>query len=652
TLNIMTLGGIALGVGMLVDNAVVVIENIYRHLEAGMSRNDAAKKGASEVGMAITASTMTTVAVFLPILFATGLAGQLAKGLAVTIIFALLSSLLIAITIVPMLASVIFKRSRQNGDAAWLEGIKNWYVSALSSSLNHPWRVVLGILLILTVTLIIGGTKVGREFMPKSDSPMLMMTMEMPIGTPLEESRALANQVRDMLMSDEAVMTVGTMVGRNEQDQNTEAANVSGPHFTQFFVRLKDSKERKITSMELTDEIRNRMPKSDSIKFNFTHMGMQMGMGSQKPVNIKVFGKDFGVIKIICERIVKGIESIEGLKDIEISLSRGRPEFHFKINRDKAIRFGLTAFQVENAIQAATLGQVATRFRSSGEEIDVRVRLAKESRSSIDKLKQIPIRLPSGGIIPLEQICDFKEDLGPIVIKRDNQYRLATVDANTSERDLNSIVKDIKDRIHGMSKTLPSGYFIEFGGEFEDMMDAFKTLLLALAIAVLLVFMVMAAQFESLVHPLVIMFCMPLAIIGAVWAFLITGTTLSVVTFIGVIILAGIVVNNGIVLIDYVNQLRQDGVPVREAVIQGGKTRLRPILITAGTTILGMVPMAFSKSEGAELSSPMALTVIGGLVSATFLTLFFIPVVYIWADRISVRIRGLFKRSVQGRVEG
>jgi HAE1 family hydrophobic/amphiphilic exporter-1 len=647
TLNLMTLGGIALGVGMLVDNAVVVIENIYRHLEMGKTRSEAAKAGASEVGMAITASTGTTVAVFLPILFATGLAGQLAKPLAVTIIFALLSSLFIAITIVPMLASVIFKRRSGQKAESWLEPLIHLYSALLARALNHPWRVVLGIVGLIIFTALMGKTIVGAEFMPKSDSPMMLMKMDMPIGTPLEESKAMAAQIRDTLMKYDEIMTIGGMVGRNEQDQGQDAAAITGPHQGQFFMRLKDRKDRKMSSMELTDEIRSRLPKSDSIKFNFTDMHMG-GMSSGKPVSIKVFGKDFEVINDICKRIVASIENVEGLRDIEISLSKGRPELHFKIVRDKAIRYGLTAFQVENAIQASTLGQVATRFRTGGEEIDVRVRLAGDSRNSIDELRKIPIKTPTGSLIPLEQICDFTEDIGPTIISRDNQYRLATVDANTADRDLNSIVKDVKEKISGINRTLPSGYFVEFGGEFEDMKDAFITLTQALLVAILLVFMVMAAQFESLTHPFVIMFTMPLAVVGAVWAFIVTGTTLSIVTFIGVIILSGIVVNNGIVLVDYVNQLRRRGYAMRDALIEGGKTRLRPILITAGTTIFGMLPMALSRSEGSEMRGPMALTVIGGLVTATFLTLFLIPIFYVWMDKISARIKIVFKHSIQG----
>ncbi|MEW6041201.1 MAG: efflux RND transporter permease subunit, partial [Elusimicrobiota bacterium] len=452
------------------------------------------------------------------------------------------------------------------------------------------------------------------------------------------------------LISYKEVLTIGTFVGRHEQDQGEEAASISGPHQAQFFLRLRDGAERSRTSIELSDEFRARFPKSDSIKFNFIDMGGMhgsMNMFGSKPVNIKVYGKDFVIIREICERIRDNIMEVKGLKDLEISLAKGRPEYHFYINRDKAIRYGLTAYQIENAIQTATLGQVATRYRSGGEEIDVRVILNNEFRNSLDEIKKIPVHIPAGNVLPLEQVCDLTNEQGPIIINRDNQYRLATVQGNITERDLNSIVKDVKSRISGISKTLPSGYFVEFGGEFEDMIESFKTLFKALAIAVLLVFMVMAAQFESLLHPFIVMFTMPLAVIGVVLGMLITGTTLSVVTLISVIILSGIVVNNGIVMIDYVNQLRKQGMSIREALIQGARTRLRPILVTAGTTIVGTIPMALSTGEGAEIRSPLAIALIGGLATSTLLTLFVLPIVYLWMDKISLKIKNTFKRRIQ-----
>ncbi len=641
TLNLMTMGGLALGVGMLVDNAVVVIENIYRYIEQGMAPNQAAKKGASEVGMAITSSTMTTIVVFLPILFAGGLASQLARGLALTIMFSLAASLLIALTIVPMLASVIFVKRGQEDTTPWFNPVREVYSRVIKYALDHPWKIYLSTALIVIITVFIGVKFVGAVFMPKHDTNMVFLQMDVPIGTPMEETLRTGVDIKKLIEGYKDVRTVAISVGRDENDRGPDSG-ISGTHQAQFFVRLKEAAEREYTSMELSDRIRSRLPKLKGTRFHFIDMGLEQGQQA-KPVQIKVFGKDFAVLKSICDVIYKKIQDVPGLKDLDTSLSKGRPEIHFKVNHDKAMRYGLTSYQIEKAIQVATLGQVATRFHVGGEEINVRVRLDKQFRSSLEELRRIPIKTPMGGIVPLENIVDFDDDIGPVVINRDNQYRLATVGANTHDRDMSSIVEDVKARIGGINKNLPSGYFIEFGGEFEKMKDAFSDLLLALLLAILLVFMIMAAQFESLTHPFTIMSTLPLALVGVVWMFLTTGTPLSVVTFVGVIILSGVVVNNGIVMIDYINQRRRAGESINDAICKAATIRLRPIIITAGTTILGMLPMAVDTGEGAAMRAPMALTVIGGLLVASMLTLIVLPLVYRSFSNMGLKIKNRFK---------
>ncbi|MCD6335136.1 MAG: efflux RND transporter permease subunit, partial [Candidatus Latescibacteria bacterium] len=668
TLNLMTLAGLALGVGMLVDNAVVVIENIFRHLEEGADRITAAKEGAREVAMAITASTLTTMTVFLPMIFATGIAGKLSRGLALTISFALLASLFVALTLVPMLASVIFKRQRSDpgqanqkrfgeGDSSRMtlfEGIKERYQRVLRWSLSHR-KTVLGVtaaLFLISLGLI---PIVGTEFMPSSDQPFIMLNVEMPVGTSLEETNRLVGKIEDILIAEEGVLTVGAFGGLSESSKMDVAFGSvdAGINVGQLSARLVDKKLRKRSDVEIMDAVRSKLPEVEGVKFEFKDMSKQMmGGGAAAPVDIKVFGKDLATLREISEKIVRRIEGIEGLRDLDTSLRAGKPELRIRIDHEKAGRVGLSVGQVAGTIQTAMQGKVAGQLRSKGDEFDIRVRFREGDRTAIEDIENLTVRSPLGFQIPLKQVAHLEYGEGPVKLDREDQSRLVSVTANVFGRDLGSIMTDVKNAVAPMAKGFPSGYFVEFGGEYEQMRETFVALGAALLLAVLLVYMVMAASFESFAQPLVIMTTLPLAWIGVGLMLLIAGKTISLVSFLGLIMLAGIVVNNGIVLIDYTNQLRKRGVEQHEALIQAGATRLRPILITSGTTILGMIPMALSTSEGAEMRSPIALTVIGGLLTATVLTLVIIPVVYSIVDRISYRTSKRAMEMLHGEGEG
>ena len=676
TLNLMTLAGLALGVGMLVDNAVVVIENIFRHLEEGADRITAAKEGAREVAMAITASTLTTMTVFLPMIFATGIAGKLSRGLALTISFALLASLFVALTLVPMLASVIFKRQRPalsgvegtdpgqanqkrfgEGDSSRMtlfEGIKERYQRVLRWSLSHR-KTVLGVtaaLFLISLGLI---PIVGTEFMPSSDQPFIMLNVEMPVGTSLEETNRLVGKIEDILIAEEGVLTVGAFGGLSESSKMDVAFGSvdAGINVGQLSARLVDKKLRKRSDVEIMDAVRSKLPEVEGVKFKFMDMSKQMmGGGAAAPVDIKVFGKDLATLREISEKIVRRIEGIEGLRDLDTSLRAGKPELRIRIDHEKAGRVGLSVGQVAGTIQTAMQGKVAGQLRSKGDEFDIRVRFREGDRTAIEDIENLTVRSPLGFQIPLKQVAHLEYGEGPVKLDREDQSRLVSVTANVFGRDLGSIMTDVKNAVAPMAKGFPSGYFVEFGGDYEQMMETFVALGAALLLAVLLVYMVMAASFESFAQPLVIMTTLPLAWIGVGLMLLIAGKTISLVSFLGLIMLAGIVVNNGIVLIDYTNQLRKRGVEQHEALIQAGATRLRPILITSGTTILGMIPMALSTSEGAEMRSPIALTVIGGLLTATVLTLVIIPVVYSIVDRISYRTSKRAMEMLHGEGEG
>ena len=644
TLNLMTLGGLALGVGMLVDNAVVVIENIYRHLEHGTHRKDAARRGASEVALAISASTLTTVVVFLPILFSQGLAAQLFRGVALTIIFSLLASLFVALTIVPMLASVFFKERRTKETAAWFAPIRRWYTDRLRAALDHHVLTTLTVAVVLVLSLAAGATFLGKEFMPEADGGRFVLKVQLPVGTTLEETSRLTARIREEMVKMPEVITVGEIIGRSETERGGDQAAITGPHEAQIFVRLTDADTRERDDQQIQEAVRSRLPKLENTRYTFMNMGMMSG--DEKPINVRVYGKDLGTLRSIADRVAEIMGSVEGLRDIESSFAKGRPEYHFVLNRRKALRLGLMPAQVQQAIETANLGRIATRLRTGEDEIDVRVIVDERFREDLDRIGSIPLRAAGGASVPLRQVVEIRRREGPLVIRRDNKLRVGVVDANLVERDLASAVEEIKEKIGRIRGSLPSGYSVSFKGQFEDMQETFRDLGLALAIAVLLVYMVMASLFESLTHPFVVLTTFPLSIIGVVWILLATGKTFSVVAFIGVIILCGIVVNNGIVMIDFVNHLRREGLSVKDALVRAGETRVRPVLITAGTTIMGMLPMALSRSEGSELRAPMSLTVIGGLLSATVLTLVVVPIAYFYIDRIGEWFKGGIKRIV------
>jgi HAE1 family hydrophobic/amphiphilic exporter-1 len=378
-------------------------------------------------------------------------------------------------------------------------------------------------------------------------------------------------------------------------------------------------------------------PDIEGATYNFMAVGMteQSTGADQAPVAIRLFGKDLGVLKTLGHEMMELVKDVEGLRDIEISMREGKPEVKIFPDQLKARQVGLTKAQIGSAIEAASLGKVATQYRSGGEEVDIRVRLSEADRDTIEEIKNLTIPTPQGVRVPLHQIADIVIGEGPISIDRERQARKVTVTANTHKRSIGKIVTDIKERLKEFEAKLPSGYSVDYGGSYRDMMESFKDLLFALVIAVLLVYMVMAAQFESLSQPFIVMFTVPLGLIGVVVGLYVFRMTLSVPAFMGFIILSGIVVNNAIVMIDYINQLRSTGMDRLEAIIEGASVRMRPILITSLTTILGILPMGLSRSEGAELRNPLGVTIAFGLFFAMGLTLFVIPLIYTTIDNLS-----------------
>lgn len=647
TLNIMTLGGLALAVGMLVDDAIVVIENTFRHLhEEGKDRIMAAMRGAEEVAMAITASTLTTIVVFLPMVLSTGIAGRLSRPLAVTVTLALLASLFVSLTIVPVLASLLFRKRKAAADgkpaaadadlfARHFGRTRRIYARGLGWSLTHRKTVIVAAAATFLASLAVVPL-LGTEFMPKQDIPVMMMNVMMPVGTDLQETDRVVRRIENVVLSQPETRFAISFIGlaRERKIDVAWGSGTADVNEAQVFIRLVEKGER-VRSMELImDDIRRQIPQIRGAQIEFFDMGqLFLGQtGENSPILVKAFGKDLDKLKAITDQVAVRMKDVDGLRDIDTTLKIGKPELQVVVDREKASQMGLTVGQVAETIKAAMLGVVPTKYRSEGDEYDIRVRFREFDRRSVEDVRNIRIVSPAGQFIPLYQIAAIVQKLGPVKITRENQDRKVTVKANTFGRDTGSIVADIKKAAAGIR--MPEGYFVEYGGTYKDMQEAFESLAFALAIAIVLIYMVMAASFESLGHPFVIMLTVPISFIGVALGLLFFGKTLSVPAFMGFIMLCGVVVRNGIVMIDYINRLRRRGVPAFEAIIQGAVIRLRPILITSLTSILGALPMALSRTQGSEMRSPMAIALAFGLLFATLLTIFVVPVVYSLFDRI------------------
>lgn len=634
-LNMMTLGGLALGVGMLVDNAIVVLENIFRFRDEGYGLREAAVEGSTEVGTAIFASTLTTIVVFLPVVFMGGMTAQFFRELSLTVTFSLLVSLFVAQTLIPLLSSRFLhvKKRKPEGtaDHAVSKDRLGWYKKCLAWSLEHRKTVVWSVVFMMVISLVMV-FRLGAEFIPNMDQGMITIQIRMPKGTVLPETERVVQQVEEVVFAMSEVEMVATTVGGGGLSMSGGGMGYSSASSDQasLTIQLVDKKERRRSADQVAEALRTEIGQIPGAEIQVQSASMSFSGG--KPINIKLKGPDFDRLGAIADDLVRLIQSVEGTREVESSLDEGRPELQVRIDRERASVVGLNAYTIASYLRTAIAGSTATTFKVDGEEYDVVVSLQKNDRG-IPGLKQLMIPTPLGTQVPLGEIADLHIVEGPLVITREDQERIVNISAALSGRDLNSAVMEITAKVQ--SYPLPTGYSITMGGEAEEMFTAFRDLLLALLLAVIFVYMIMASQFESLHQPFIIMFTVPLGFIGAVWGLAIAGIHVSVPAFLGLIMLAGIVVNNGIVLVDYVNILRKRGHTAEEALLLAGPVRFRPIMMTALTTILGLVPMAFGRGDGAELQAPMAVTVIGGLTVATFLTLIVVPVFYLSFEMIS-----------------
>lgn len=637
TLNLITLGGLALGIGRMVDDSIVVFENIYRHRSLGLSPVDAALTGASEVGQAVIASTLTIIAVFLPIVFVEGLASILFKPLAITVSFAIFCSLLVALTVVPLMSSRMLtdksmrRRTASEGRVAaatvrfgdWIDNLGEHYQRLLQGCLNHRSRVVI-VVTVLMVLSLAAIPLVGAEFLPTMDSGEISVAIETDKGSHLEDTEAVVQTIEKQLKKISEVETCFSSVGSSSN--MFMSAGGTQTDRASLYIKLVPRGEREQNVDEVAERIRTGVAEIPGAKINVSAMDMATAFSSGGPINVQVRGDDLQVLRELSAQVADIVRSVPGTREVTSSLQNGNPEVRIRIDRQRAATFGMTPMQVAGEIKNAMQGTVATRYRLEGDEIDVRVRYVPQGHQDLDYLTNLTLFSPRGSLVRLSQVADFELAPGPVQISRIDQVRQAQVNGYLLNRDLRSVMKDIQAQVASLK--LPAGYSVEYGGEDKEMMESFGSLAVALLLAILLVYAVMAVQYESFFNPFVIMFSIPTALIGVVFGLLLTGRSFSVPAFIGLIMLVGIVVANAIVLVDYLKQLRERGMERDAAILEAGRVRLRPILMTALATILAMLPLGLGLGEGAESMAPLATVVIGGLLVSTVITLVLVPVIY------------------------
>ncbi|MBU0759186.1 MAG: efflux RND transporter permease subunit [Candidatus Omnitrophica bacterium] len=643
TLNMLSLGGLALGVGMLVDNAIVVIENIYSHLQKKKDIKEASKSGASEMSGAIFSSTLTTVAVFLPMIFVVGVAGQLFKELAFTVTFSLLASLVIALSLIPRLAAIktdkLSKERPLVQNKKFTFGLESVYARIVPLVLKFKWIFLIAVLSVYVLSMGLFFF-IDKEFMPKVDQREFVMKLTMPSGTKLDITDNVVKKIEEVFFGTKEVEGVAVSIGSSKKKDFASGLETMGSHQAQSIVTLKKGKQWPATS-KVIERLKDKFSKLNlggaEIEYVVQESVFKTALQGSAPIVIEIKGKKLDEIEKVAGYIKEDLLTIKGIYGIRTSLTQPAPETKVNIIKDRAALYNLSAAVIAQAAHTAIKGVVATKFKEEGREIDVRVRLRKEDRSNLSQVRNVLVYSPLDIQVPLSEVAYITQGIGPSEIKRLDQQRVVLVTANISDRALDKVIRDVKlmlDRIERekisqlSSKDSEKDITLALSGESQQMNESFQSLRFALLLSILLVYMIMAAQFESLWQPFIIMFSVPLSIMGVLVALFVTHTPISVVVMLGVIILGGIVVNNGIILIDTINNLRSQGMDLTEAVIESGKTRLRPILMTTMTTVLGLLPLAMGIAEGSELQSPMAITVMGGLTISTILTLFVIPCIF------------------------
>ncbi|NGX44255.1 MAG: Cobalt-zinc-cadmium resistance protein CzcA [Candidatus Anoxychlamydiales bacterium] len=630
TINIMSLAAIAIAVGMVVDNAVVILDSIMNHQKKKDIKTSAIL-ASNEVGMAIGASTLTTIVIFLPLIFLKGIVGIMFKQLGGVIAITLLASLLSALMLTPMMASKLLKNMPKMKNPKIFQKLEKVYISILSYALSHRKKVVIISISTFVISLLLLPF-IGSEFMPQEDSGDITVTIHMPLGTNVDKTFSICEKVSydiKQIIGDKHLIHSYFRCGAEDSGLGAAFNRDEASHVGQIGFKLVKQKYRDFSSKDIAKKISEKLKEIDEIEKldidDADPMNKHM-FGSSKPISIEVLGHDLLKTQQIAEEIKEISLNIKGAKDVFIDRDLGKPELVINIDKQKALMHGLDMTTIATTLRSLYHGTNASKYHDNGHDYNIFLRLDPLQRQNLSDISSTIIKTPYLQNVFLNDIATISEKLGPVTIDRQNAQRVVKVNMDVNGRSQGEILKDLKSKIKDI--VLPADIEIQMGGLAKEQVKAFKTLMLMFILGILLVYMVMAAQFESLKHPFIIMFSIPFALVGVFLALFITRTTLNAMSFIGIVMLVGIVVNNAIVLIDYINEVRKEKINLNKAILKAGKHRLRPVLITTLTTVFGMFSLILSVGEGAQMWRPLGITVIGGMLVSTLVTLVLVPTLY------------------------
>ncbi len=636
SINIISLTSLSIAIGMVVDDAIVVLENITKHVERGSRPREAAIYATNEVWLAVIVTTLTVVAVFFPLTFVKGLTGVLFRQLGMLVSITIITSVFAAITLTPTMSALLLKWYPIRKDAPFwtydgsirkaLDWFDHFYEKTLRWALHHKTVVSIIALVIFIASMSLFAV-VDTEFFPEADQSRITATIELQTGTRVDETIKTTDKI-DKLISEKypEVNIVSSSTGTDDQAGFSSLFGAGGTHVITYSMRLVPIEEREKDVMTIAEEMRIDFAQFPEIVDYSVSTSQGMGSFGSNTIDVEVYGYDISQTNIVAEELAAKIRNIEGAKDVTISRDKSKPELQIILDQNKMITSGLNTAMVASAVKNRVEGMTATRLRVSGDEYDVVVRFKESARSTLTDIENIGITNPMGNIIRLGEIAEIKEFWSPPSIQRKRRERIVNVSFTPYKRSLTELQVDVQKAI---DKTeVPSGVMVQISGAIEEQMESFMDIASLIIISLILVYLIMASQFESLKMPFIIMFSIPFAFSGVALALFVTHTTLSVISGIGAVMLIGIVVKNAIVLVDFINLMRERGNELYEAISISGRSRLRPVIMTSATTILGMLPLAMSTGSGSELWSPMGVAVIGGLIFSTFVTLIIVPVVY------------------------
>ena len=634
SLNIISLSSLSISIGMVVDDAIVVLENVTTHIERGSDPKQAAIHGTNEVGISVIASTLTLIAVFFPLTLVTGMTGVLFKQLGWMVTIMMIISTTCALSLTPMLCSQLLRKNIKHGKLytifftpiqKGLDAVDRGYGRMLNWVVTHKVKTIVSCTIIFLASIFLLRF-VGSEFFPTQDSGRMSVSLELPIGTRVEIADEVAGRIaNEWAEKFPEIKVLNYTTGQASSDNTFASMQNNGSHIISMNISLHDLEDRERGIVEIADLMRESLKNYPEIKKQKVNVGGG-GMGGQSSIDFEVYGYDFAETDSVAQQLKRVLNNIKGTADVIISRSDYQPEYQVDFDREKLAIYGLNLQTAATYLRNRINGSIASRYREEGEEYDIKVMYAPENRTSIADIENILIYSNTGKAVRVKDVGKVVERFSPPTIERKDRERIITVSTVVSGVPMSDVVTAAQAEIDKME--IPTGINVEISGSYEDQQEAFGDLLLLGLLIILLVYIVMAAQFESLAYPGIIMTSLPFAFTGVFLLLFLTGHNLNVMSMIGAIMLIGIVVKNGIVLIDYISLNRERGMSIRTAVVNGGESRLRPIVMTALTTILGMVPMAVSSGQGAEMWQPMGVAVIGGLTFSTLLTLFFVPAMY------------------------